>query len=116
MRYRKLALGDDYSFGGGASNFWKDVPQAVAQSVLTRLRLMTGEWFLDVTEGTPYKEQILGAGTQGKRDAAVQRRILETQGVKSIISYSSKLVNRKFSVTANIDTIFGAVTLSTTLG
>ncbi len=116
MRYRKLAIGDDYSFGGGPADFWKDVPQAVAQLVLTRLRLMTNEWFLDKTEGTPYAEQILGAGTGGKRDAAVQRRILETTGVKSILKYTSKVVGRKFSVSVLIDTIFGATNIEATIG
>ncbi|WGS52665.1 hypothetical protein LFL96_31260 [Paraburkholderia sp. D15] len=117
MRYRALDANGDYSWGQGPANFLVDSPEAVAQLVLTRLNLKTGEWFLDTTEGTPYDSAILGAGTASTRDLAIQQRILDTQGVTGITDYASAVspVNRAFVVAATIDTIYGETTFSTVL-
>ena len=89
MRYRELSPTGDYLFGAGGQNFLVDSPEMVAQSVLTRLRLWSGEWFLDVTEGTPWMTQILGENTKSLYDLAIQSRVLQTQGVTGIKDYSS---------------------------
>lgn len=109
MRYRALTSAGDYSFGQGNANFLINSPAAVAQAVKTRLLLMTGEWFLDNTDGTPYSTEILGTGTGPLYDQAIRERILETQGVTGIVLYSSQVLNRKLSVAATITTIYGVV-------
>lgn len=108
MRYRKLDADGDYVFGGQQADFYKDVPEAVAQAVLTRLRLFRGEWFLDLTEGTPL-DQIIGKYTAGTYDAAIRQRILATQGVTALVAYSSDLntETRRLSVSATITTQYG---------
>ena len=113
MRYRKLDANNDYSFGSGALNFWQDVPDAVAQAVATRLRLWAGEWFLDVTEGTPYQVGALGKHTKDSVDPMIRDRILSTQGVTGIANYSSVLnpTTRKFTVSATINTVYGQATI-----
>jgi len=115
MRYRKLSPTGDYTFGQGSADFLVNSPDAVGQAIITRLKLLQGEWFLDVTEGTPYSTQILGKTTATQRDAAIRARILGTQGVKSIISYASSLVGRALSVTAMVNTIYGQTTVTTSL-
>ncbi|WP_038367829.1 hypothetical protein [Bosea sp. UNC402CLCol] len=114
MLYRKLDAQGDYSFGRGKQDFWIDQPEAVAQSVQTRLGLWQGEWFLDQTEGMTWKTEVLGVRTANTRDPAIRRRVLGTTGVKAITSYSSNLNrdNRAFSVdTLTLDTIYGAATV-----
>lgn len=116
MKYRKLSAdGGDYSFGNGRADFWIDVPEAVAQSVQTRLFLFRGEWFLDSTEGTGWRTNVLGKYTSSTRDPEIRRRILGTQGLRSIITYSSALDRntRAFSVDARIDTVYGVANIST---
>lgn len=116
MRYRELSPGYfDYTFGQGNANFLVNSPAMVGQEVRTRLLLLQGEWFLDVTEGTPYSTQILGKGTQATRDLAIKSRILKTPGVKSLISYVSDVIDRKFTVQARIDTIYGQTEVVTSL-
>ena len=107
MRYRALDANGDYSVGTKAQ-FLINTPQAVAQAVSTRLRLTAGEWFLDTREGLDWGK-ILGVRTQGTRDLEVQQRILNTPGVTSITSYASDLTGRAFTVTATIQTLYGAV-------
>ncbi|MGH8786838.1 MAG: hypothetical protein ACREYA_17365 [Cupriavidus necator] len=117
MRYRKLDADGDYVFGGQQADFYKDSPEAVGQAVLTRLRLLRGEWFLDKTEGTPWATEVLGKYTGGTYDAAIRQCILGTQGVLSLDAYSSSLdtENRALSVSATINTIYGTTTVQATL-
>src|SRR5258708_2856284 len=102
MRYRRLAqspgtnvfnfTGGDYSFGRGSSDFFINVPDAPAQACLTRMYLFKSDWFLDTSDGTDWNTRVLGHFTTNTRDPAIQSRILGTQGVKAILSYSSNLV------------------------
>lgn len=119
MRYRALDANGDYIFGFGPSEFLQNSPEAVAQAVMTRLNLKTGEWFLDTSDGTPYATDVVGVGTKPLYDAAIRERILDTQSqgqnvVNEIISYSSSLdpTTRKLSINATIDTIYGEATLA----
>jgi len=109
MRYRKLDANDDYSFGRGAADFWKDVPDAPAQAVKTRLRLEQGEWFLDAREGMPWRTKVLGKRTGDTRDVVIRSHMLKTRSVVSVTGYYSDLNRdtRKFGVGATIDTIYG---------
>ena len=114
MRYRKLDVDGDYSFGHGQNDFWTDVPDAVAQAVTTRLQLYRGDWFLDTNEGMPWMTEVLGRYTSGTRDPAIKARILGTQGMLEIDEYSSGLLrdSREFFVNANITTIYSENTIA----
>lgn len=109
MKYRALDQNGDYIFGRGAAQFLVNTPETVAQAVKTRLLLIQGEWFLDLVDGTPYGTKILGEGTMPFYDAAIQRRILDTQGVTEITAYSSHRDpdTRHLTVQCTISTIYG---------
>lgn len=113
MRYRKLDNKGDYTFGQQSGNFLTNAPEAVAQAVKTRLGLIQGEWFLDITTGTPYNSQILGAGTVSMYDHAIQTVILGTVGVLRIVDYASGVnpETRAASVACTIDTVYGQTTI-----
>lgn len=115
MRYRTLSPTGDYTFGQGPAQILTNTPETVAQAVKTRLGLATGEWFLDLTDGTPYSTEILGTGTQAVYDAAIQERILDTPGVTSIDEYVSVLQGRALTVTASISTVYGTATIEQVL-
>lgn len=108
MRCRALSGSGDYTFGQSEKNFLVNSPALVGQSVRTRLLLWTGEWFLDKTEGTPWLQQVVGKNKNPTYDLVIQQRILETLGVKSIVSYSSSVsTSRRLSVDVTILTIYG---------
>lgn len=115
MKQRAFLPDGDYSFGTELP-FLADSPQCVAQAVMTRLRLATNEWFLDLSDGTPYDGSILGHNTGGTRDLAIRARILGTPSVKQISQYVS-FVNdqRDMTVVCAIDTDFGRVALTTNI-
>lgn len=114
MRYRTLDANGDYTFGQNGANFLVNSPEAVAQAVLTRLKLIQGEWFLDNTAGVPYNTEILGAHTQSTRDLALQTVIPGTEGVNEILEYASYLnpTTRAFTWAATIDTDYGTTTVT----
>lgn len=109
MRYRILTSDDDYSFGNGQLDFYRDVPAAPGQAVKTRLLLFRGEWFLDTDEGTPYFEGVLGKHSIDLANATIQQRAIGSQGVVDIKNYVSDLNpdSRKLSVEFQVDTIYG---------
>ena len=109
MRYRKLDDNNDYRFGHGNNDFYQDTPEAVAQSVATRLRMLLGEWFLDTTDGTPWATEILGEQTRLTYDMAIRRRVLLAPGVTQITDYQSfnDGQTRHLSVNLAIDTVYG---------
>jgi len=115
MKYRKLDADGDYIFGGSLNDFHHDTPEGVGQAVLTRLKLWSGEWFIDTQDGTPYLTGVIGKYTKDTYDQLMQMRILGTQGVTQITAYSSNLNadTRHLTIQASIDTIYGQTTITT---
>lgn len=109
MRYRKLSPTGDYTWGNNALDFYIDVPEAVAQAVKTRLLLWFGEWFLDIEEGTPYMQGVIGKHSQATADSTIQSRIAGTESLTGIPSFTSTIDSdtREYSASATIDTLYG---------
>lgn len=121
FRYRQLThnladpqrVGGDMNFGRGIRNFLIDSPTAVAQAILTRLNLWQGEWFLNLSEGMPWMQQILGHPPGGGiPDSAIRARILGTPFVRQLYDYASTYNStaRSFTVSAKVITQFGQIT------
>ena len=113
MRVRKLDANNDMLFGQSLDNYWINVPDGPAQVVVSRLNMWLGDWWLDLGDGTPYNTKVLGKYTGNVRDAAIQARILGTDGVTSLGSYDSQVMisTREYTVQANINTAYGAITV-----
>jgi len=114
MRLRKFDDTGDYRFGQGAAQFWKDQPEGVAQAASQRLQLWQGQWYLDTTEGMPWKTRVLGNRTADTRDPSIRSHVLATPGVTKITAYSSSLNRdtRAFSAGMTIDTAYGPATVT----
>lgn len=112
MKYRKLSEDNDMMFGHGEADYYVDSAELVLQAILTRLRLLLGEWFLDTTDGTPWETAVLGKHSKEEYDYAIQERILNTYGVISLSSYSSRLNRETRSLTINFtaSTMYGEIT------
>ena len=113
MKYRKQDSSGDMVFGNGLLDFYIDSPEAVGQAVETRLKLWTGEWFIDITEGTEYQTNVLGTGKSESAGPVIRQRILETDGVVEILSFDLNINagTRALKVTARIKTIYGQTTI-----
>lgn len=105
MKYRELDVSGDMQL----NKYLENTPEAVAQAVLTRLRLWSEEWFLDVTDGTPWLQLVLGHGTQNTAIQAIRKRILDTEGVESItnLEFSQNPDTRELVVAVQMKTAYG---------
>jgi hypothetical protein len=113
MIYRALTKDGDYSFGAGRQNLLQGAA-AVAQAILTRLKLLRGEWWEDLSDGLPLWQEILGK-RQPKEfvDSLILERITGTPNVREVIEYESAWDNetRRYTFTARVNTAFGDITL-----
>ena len=120
MFYRRLVKDSitgvyDVTFGNGKGNYLSG-REAVGQAVRTRLLLFEGEWFLDITDGLPLFQGILGY--QGANKDAVDRliseRILGTLGITKILSFISSYdhSSRSYAYTAQADSTYGPIVIS----
>ena len=114
MRYRKLSSDGDYVFGSGKNDFLVNSPEAVAQAILTRLKLWLGEWFADTSDGTGWNQSIVGKQSKNLYELTLHQRVLETPGVKSIVDFQSALDPdaRRLTVSMTVNTIFGEASLN----
>ena len=91
QKVRGLDSDGDMAFGYGEANFLTG-DAAIRQKVKTRLELYQGEWFLDVEDGTPWFQQVLGKPRSLPLiEAVVKQRILETDGVTDLIEFQMTL-------------------------
>lgn len=85
--------------------------QTVAQRLKIRLLNFKGEWFMDINYGPPYWQEILGMKPNKARvDRIFQQQILLENGVKEIVSFSSTLINRQYSLKFQVKVVSGEVT------
>lgn len=113
MRYRRLSTSGDMVFGHSANDFLTNTPQAVAQAVMTSLKLWLGEWYLNTNDGTQWLEGILGRHSKDTADATLVARISSVQGVVSVENFSSQVntTTRKYSVSGLLNTVYGPTQL-----
>lgn len=119
MKYRRIVNGEP-SFGQSQKDFISGV-DAVAQAILTRLSLFTGEWWEDINEGLPLWTQIMGySGTNKSHvDAVISKRITDTNlnGVNLVTGISAVTGvytpgTREYAFTANVQTIYGEIQIT----
>lgn len=113
MRYRREDNRGDYTFGQGDNTWLINSPEAVAQAVKTRLELWRGQWFLDISEGTPWRQSVLGKQPPETYNLVIRQRILETLGVNSITAFTTTTHGdtRRVTFNATIDTFYGTTTI-----
>lgn len=100
--------------GGSLNDFVSDV-DAVAQILATRIKLLQGELFLNVNDGTPLFQKLLGHGITSRAVALILRqRILSTPYVTGItsIQVTYAIPGRSFAFAASVQTQFGPVVVA----
>lgn len=100
----KLVNGN-WSFTQGAD--------AIRQGIEIRLQFFLGEWFLDVTKGIAYYQQVFAKNPSVPVVRAMLReKILEAPGVRTVTSLEVALnkSTRKMSVAWTADTDAGEIT------
>lgn len=114
MRYRRENSDGDYTFGQGDETWLINSPETVVQAVKTRFELWYGQWFLDLNDGTPWIQSVLGKQRADVYNLAIRQRILDTRGVVSITDFSTTVDtdSRRVTFTATIETLYGQTTVT----
>ena len=83
--------------------------EGTGQAVFHRLRTFLGEYFLDITRGTPWFQGILGKAPQGVAEIAIKQQIITTPGVAALkqFSFEPDLTNRRIVVACTIIDLSG---------
>ena len=117
MTVNKMDSNGDFVWKGNGNDVLSNNAAAVAQNIQTALALFQGEWFLDTSQGMPWRTQVLGKYTAGVYDTVIKDAILQALGVQSISNYSSSYNSATRSLTVNVtaQSIYGPVTVQTTL-
>jgi len=107
MKVRRLGEDGDLVTRG---RMFQSERQAIAQTIVTRLKLFLGEYFRDVTDGTPWFQQILGKPANlNAVEAILRNRIARSPGVVRLLSFDLQfdLNSRALSVQAQVLTVYG---------
>jgi hypothetical protein len=113
MKYRRLSVTGDYTFGSDAGNFVHDI-QATAQAIKTRLDLYRGAFWRDRNDGLPLFQSILPSPGSPQNlqvvDDIIKRRILGTQNVTDLTYFQSRFNpdTRHYELDANAQTTFSS--------
>lgn len=116
LRVRRLDKNHDMTWGKGSANY-ATTAESTAQRLVSGIREILGEWFLDTGAGVPWwqpedsdVQPILG----GRRDpsyaeAVLKTKILSIDGIDSISAFSLSIesATRKMSVQVTIVTVDG---------
>lgn len=78
-----LNSNSDWTFGRGRAGYRKNSAE-VRQSVACRIKCFVSDWFLDVRDGVDWYSLLGKRGTEDQILREVERRVLTTEGVRSI--------------------------------
>lgn len=107
MTVRRLEENGDITTSGTQFSTGKN---EIAQTIETRLKLFAGEYFRDISIGTPWFDRILGkSGALDESDAIIRTTIAQTEGVKTLASYNADydINTRIYSITGSVLTAEG---------
>ena len=91
----------------------------IAQTVRTRLGLFLGEHFRDITDGTPWFQNVFSKQTSlASKESTIRNRILRTNGVQRLTKFETDydIATRKYTVNVGILTRYGEEDLNITGG
>ncbi len=109
----------DLNVSGGSLVVIDDRATETGQRIVSRIKTVKGEWFLDITFGLNYRDAIWNKQTSTQtRNAHIQRQALLSSGRGSkILKYNTILdtINRTLEVDMDVKDLDGNVA-SVTLG
>ncbi len=88
-------IGDLYLNAQGDVVLETSLAEEVAQRLFVRLNFWQAEWFLNLDEGTPYYQHILGKASNRMINSVFSQVVRGTEGVAELISLTFSVTNRQ---------------------
>lgn len=118
ITYRQLSATGDPLWGQGQANYLSDLA-AVAQLVLTRMKLFQGEWWAATQDGLPLWQSILGSSGSSRNQQQIELMIsARVRSSPYVIDLSSVQVSYNsasrgpYTYSATVITQFGKIVLT----
>lgn len=106
MRVSGLTAGGDWQLGKGRASYLTR-SAAIQQNVVTRLRSLTEDWFLDTSAGLPWYDLLGRKDSEGRMLREIEGIVLTTSGVRTIDQLEvTSTVDREASVRLVLTDIF----------
>lgn len=102
MRVARIDKNSDWTFGRGKANYLRQ-SKAIAQNVKTRLRSFERDWVHNVAHGIDWVNLLGNLGTERRILRAVERTVLQTEGVVSVSRVEIIQRNANRGVTIEFD-------------
>lgn len=113
LKYRKLDENGDMVFGHGDKDFLYGL-DAMGQVIQTRLKAIRDEWWEGDPTAIPWTTDVIGARvttfSKDRIDLMVIERLMDTVGVNSVSDIESSFVNRRYTFSCKVQTVYGETT------
>lgn len=105
MIFRALDENHDWKWGKGKQDFLI-TNAAIGINIKTRLLSWVGDCFFDQNAGIDWWNRLGSKNQRALLELDLKRVILQSEGVKGIVSFETNLTGRKFSASYTVDTIY----------
>ncbi len=88
----------------------------IKQKLEIVLRTFLGEWFLNISDGVPYFEDIFKKNFNPARiETVIKAEILKVLGVDKITAFDMNLLNRQLEIDFTVSTNYGELNITESL-
>ena len=105
MKFRNLDENNDWTFGKGLNNYARD-NKAIGLNIKTRIKSWVGDCFFDTGAGIDWINRLGSKDQRELLELDLRNIILQTEGVASILEFSTNLENRNFTADYSVQTIY----------
>ena len=105
MIFRNLDANNDWTFGNGKNDYLVE-NNAIALNIKTRTLSWLNDCFFALDEGIDWANRLGSKNQETILKMDLKKIILESEGVVEITSSEFSLIDRNFTATFFIDTIF----------
>lgn len=106
IKVRKLDSNQDRTFGQGKANYI-DYDEAITQNVITRLKSLKGDFFLDIEANIDWFNILGQKNNEQIIKNEIYRVALLTDGVVTVNNVTiTKLENRDATINISVDSIY----------
>lgn len=105
MKFRALDENGDFTFGKGINDYTTQ-NTAIGLNIKTRIQSWKNDCFFNLTAGIDWNNRIGSKNQQLLLEQDLKVIILQSDDVTGINSFTSSVVNRKFSASYDVSTIY----------
>lgn len=106
MRFRTLDADWDWQIGRGKNDYASD-SLAVSFDLKTKILSWLNDCFFSMDSGLNWQKFLGGKVQKNEIDSAIKNQIVFTQEVAELVYFDSSVMNRKYTCTARVKTIYG---------